>query len=166
MESIIYLIETASFILSIILLHSLLGKFGVLRSFFDDKIHAIALRELTAINRRADLVARFGPYDDHFRFSVTPRQIFAARPWWRWIFGNIVLEAGLIYALLSMVFGNIAPNTALVVIAAVYYAIAHFLIIRNFKAVRPEVEEEIAHGEKMRRERLDRLARESRKRNS
>ena len=77
-----------------------------------------------------------------------------------------MLEAGLIYALLSMVFGNIAPNTALVVIAAVYYAIAHFLIIRNFKAVRPEVEEEIAHGEKMRRERLDRLARESRKRNS
>ena len=154
-------IETASFILAILLLHSLLGKFGVLRAFFDDKVHAIALRELTAINKRADLVAHFGPHDDRYRFAVTPRQILAARPWWRWIFGNMVLEAGLIYGLLSVVFGNIAPNIVLVGVAACYYALAHFLIIRHFKAVRPEVEDEIAQGEIMRRQRFDRLAKES-----
>lgn len=155
-----YLIETASFILAIILLHSLLGKLGIFRALFDHKVHAIALRELTAINRRVDLEATFGPHDGEYRFSTTPRKIFAARPWWRWIIGNIVLEAGLIYALLSIVFGNIAPNITLVVVAALYYALSHFLLIRGFKAVRPEVEEEITFGEQVRRERFDRLARE------
>ena len=155
-----YLIETASFILAIILLHSLLGKFGVLRVFRDPKVHAIALRELTAINRRADLIDRFGPHDEAYKFTTTPRQILAARPWWRWVIGNMALEMVLIYGLLSIVFGNIAPNIILVVVAALYYAIMHIVIIRDFKAVRPEVEEEIAHVEKLRRERLDRLAQE------
>jgi len=155
-----YLVETAAFILAIILLHSLLGKFGVLRAFFDKKVHAIALRELTAINRREDLIARFGPHDEAYRFNTTFGHILAARPWWRWIIGNIVLEMALIYALLSVVFGNIAANIPLIVGAALYYAIMHFLIIRHFKAVRPEVEEEFAHGEQLRRDRLDRLAKE------
>lgn len=158
------LIDTAAFILSIVLLHSLLGKFGVLRAFFDPKVHAIALRELSAINKRADLVARFGPHDDSYKFTVTPRQILTARPWWRWIIGNMALEAALIYALLSMVFGNIEPNIVLVAGAALYYAIMHILIIRAFKAVRPEVEHEIAHGEQLRRNRLDRFAKERQER--
>ncbi len=155
-----YLIETASFILAIMLLHSLLGKLGVLRALFEPRVHAIALRELTAINRRVDLEARFGPHDGEYRFATTPRKIFAARPWWRWIFGNIILEVGLIYALLGMVFGNISPNVTLVSLAAIYYALTHFLSIRGFKAVRVEVEEEIAFGEQARRARFDRLARE------
>jgi len=158
------LIDTAAFILSIVLLHSLLGKFGVLRAFFDQKVHAIALRELSAINKREDLVARFGSHDDSYKFTVTARQILAARPWWRWIIGNMVLEAALIYALLSMVFGNIEPNIVLVAGAALYYSIMHILIIRAFKAVRPEVEREIAHGEQLRRNRLDRLAKERQER--
>ena len=155
-----YFIETASFILSIMLLHSLLGKLGVLRAFLEPKVHAIALRELTAINKRADLEVRFGPHDGEFRFATTPREILTARPWWRWIIGNIVLEAGLIYALLSMVFGNIAPNIVLVGAAVVYYALSHFLLIRGFKTVRAEVEEEIAFGEQSRRARFDKLAQE------
>ncbi len=155
-----YLIETAAFVLSILLLHALLGKLGAFRALFMPKIHAIALRELTAIHRRTDLVAKFGSPDETYRFAVTPRQIMAARPLWRWIFGNIALEAVLIYALLSMVFGNIAPSPWLAGGAALYYALTHFLLIRGFATVRPEIEEEIRHGEKIRRERLDRLAKE------
>ncbi len=155
-----YLIEMAAFVLAIILLHSLLGKLGVFRAFFEPAVHAIALRELTAINKRADLVASFGHHDGSYKFKTTLSKILAARPWWRWIVGNIVLEAGLIYALLSIVFGNIAPNIALVSFAAVYYAVSHFLLVRGFKAVRHEVEEEITFGEQARRARLDKLAQE------
>ncbi|MCF6198873.1 MAG: hypothetical protein L3J67_05655 [Hyphomicrobiaceae bacterium] len=155
-----YLIETAAFVLSILLLHSLLGKLGAFRALFMLKVHAIALRELTAIHRRADLVAKFGPHDDVYKFAVTLGQIMAARPLWRWIFGNIGLEAMLIYALLSMVFGNIAPDPWLAGGAALYYAVTHFLLIRGFSIVRPEIEEEIRHGETARRARLDRLAKE------
>ena len=158
------LIETASFILAIMLLHSLLGKLGVFRALFESKVHAIALRELTAINRRVDLEAHFGAHDGSYRFATTPSKILAARPWWRWIFGNIAVEAGLIYVLLAMVFGNIAPNMVLVGVALIYYALTHFLLIRGFKAVRFEVEEEIAFGEQARRARLDKLAQERRDR--
>jgi hypothetical protein len=159
-----YLIETLSFVLAMMLVHSLLGKFGMLSAFFHPKVHAIVLRELTAINRRADLEAIFGPHDGNYRFPTNMRQIFAARPWWRWIIGNIVLEMLLIYALLGGVFGNIAPNMGLVGIAACYYAFAHFLIARSFKAARPEIEEEMAFGEQKRRERFDKLAQERRER--
>jgi len=155
-----HLIETAAFVLSILFLHALLGKLGAFRAFFMPKVHAIALRELTAIHRRADLVAKFGPHDDAYKFTVTLGKIMAARPLWRWIFGNIALEAVLIYALLSMVFGNIAPNPWLAGGAALYYAITHFLLIHGFSIVRPEIEEEIRHSEMARRERLDRLAKE------
>jgi len=155
-----YLIETAAFVLSILLLHALLGKLGAFRALFMPKIHAIALRELTAIHHRADLVAKFGPHDEAYSFTVTPRQIMATRPWWRWIFGNIALESVLIYALLSMVFGNIEPKSWLAGGAALYYIVTHFLLIRGFATVRPEIEEEIRHGEQLRRERLDRLAKE------
>ena len=104
--------------------------------------------------------ARFGPHDGAYIFATTPRKIFAARPRWRWVFGNMVLEAGLIYALLSIVFGNIEANITLIAIATGYYALTHFLLIRGFKAVRTEVEEEIAFGEQARRARFGKLARE------
>ena len=159
-----YIIETAAFVLSILLLHALLGKLGVFRALFQPKVHAIALRELTAIHRRVDLVAKFGPYDESYQFAVTPRQFLAARPLWRWVFGNVLLEALLIYVLLSMVFGNIAPNAWLVGGGMLYYAITHFLLIRGFSHVRPEIEEEIRHSEQLRRDRLDQLAKDREKR--
>lgn len=161
-----YLIETASFILAIILFHSFLGKLGVLKAFLDPQVHAIALRELTAIHKRVDLEAVFGPHDGAYRFTAPPGAILAARPWWRWIIGNLFLEAVLIYALLSVVFGNITPSLTLVIVAVGYYALAHFLVIRGFKSVRPEVEEEIAFGEQKRRDHLDKLMQEKRRRDA
>ena len=162
--SVLYLLETASFILAILLFHALLGKLGALRALGKAEKHAIALRELTAIHKRSDLVARFGPHDEAYKFPVTLGQIIAARPLWRWIFGNMALETLLIVALLSMVFGNLAPNPWLVGGAALYYVITHFLLIRGFARVRPEIEEEIRCGEQLRRARLDRLAKEQRAR--
>ncbi len=158
------IIEIASFVLAILLFHALLGKFGALRALGQPKVHAIALRELTAIGRRAELIDKFGPHDEAFRFNASPLQIIAARRWWRWIFGNMALEAVLIYALLSVVFGNLPPDIRLLAGGALYFAVTQFLLIRGFSRVRPEIEEEIRHGEELRRARLDRLATESRQR--
>jgi hypothetical protein len=140
-------IETASLILALVLFHALIGKLGALRALFGPKLHAIALRDLTGIPLRADLVARFGPHDDEHRFAATPAAVFAARPWWRWVFGNIALEAALILSLISVALGALPATPWIPVAAGLYTLVSHVLVFRQHRASLAEVAAEIAHKE-------------------
>ena len=148
-----YLIESASFILAIILFHSLIGKLSALRALYSGKIHAIALRELTGIERRAELEQRFGAADENDLFALKPMQVLAGRRWWRWLIGNMALEALLFYWLLAMVLGSLPPSPAAPLVALIYWLVAHFISYKGFKISRPEVEAELAAKATRERER-------------
>lgn len=136
------------------LLHALIAKLGAFRALFSNKIHAIPLRELTGLHLRADLVKRFGPHDDEHQFDVRLWQLASARPWWRWILGNVLIEIVLIALLIGTVFGSHQWGGYVIGVAIPYYAITHFIAIRGFKKSRAEVEEEIGHKQALRRARI------------
>jgi hypothetical protein len=148
-----YFIETASFFLILVLLHALIGKLGALRGLSEAKKHAIILRDLTGIPRRADLVARFGPHDADYLFDVPASAVLTARPWWRWIFGNVVLEAALIIALVAVALGALPATPLVPALAASYSLASHIIIFRGNRAAFREVEEEVAHKEAVKRAR-------------
>ena len=151
-------IESASFIIAIMLFHALIGKLGAIRALFSEKVHAIPLRELTGIHRRADLVKQFGEHDEDNLFTVKLIGLLSGRRWWRWLFGNVLLEAVLIYLLIGTVFGNHQIGGIVLAIAIPYYALSQFIAIRGFKSARAEIEQEIADNVTRKRQHLQNIS--------
>lgn len=145
--------ETAAFVMLFVLLHGLIGKLAALRTLGLAKIPAVALRELTGLVHRSQLVARFGPHDEDFCFAATPAAVFAARPWWRWILGNMLLELALVLALIATALGSLPASPWLPAGAALYFALSQLIAIRAFRQSRAEVEEELAAKESHKRAR-------------
>lgn len=135
-------------VISILILHGLIGKMASLRTAFARKIHAGILRQLTGIWDRAELIERFGPHDNNYYFPITSlKQVWFARRISRWIFGNLWLEIILVAALLYIVMGNALgyplQQTIIVGAGVLYFIINSFLTLKQSIRSKQQFEEEV-----------------------
>ncbi len=152
------MLKIAALVISVLILHGLLGKMAGLRSFFSKKIHAGVLRQLTGIWNRSELVQKFGGHDGAFYFPVTWGKILAARRPLRWIFGNMWLEMILVAALLYMAMGNDLGTGKLHFVimgfGIFYFIVSSILTFRMSVRSKSQFDEEVAVLQKRRLERF------------
>ncbi len=150
--------QIAALLISILILHGLLGKMASLRTLFSKKIHAGVLRQLTGIWDRAELIEKFGPHDEEYYFSVTNAKILKARHFSRWIFGNMWLEFIIVAALLYMAMGNRIGSDlvhgGVVAVGLVYVVVGGVLTFRQSKRSKAQFEEEVEVLREKRRQRF------------
>ena len=150
--------QMPAIILSLLILHGLLGKMASLRTFFSKTIHAGILRQLTGIWDRAELIQKFGDHDEEHYFTVTKAKIFKARHLSRWIFGNMWIEFILVAASLYIAMGNqVGSNlitSVIIGVGFVYFLISSILTFRHSVRSKAQFEEEI---DVLRRKRMKRF---------
>ncbi len=143
------MLQIAALVISILILHGLLGKMAGLRVLFATRVHAGVLRQLTGIWDRADLVKHFGAHDEAYYFTVSQRKIMKARRFLRWIFGNIWIEIILVAALLYLAMGNFQgqPKLQAVVVGVggIYFIIVSVLTFKMSVRSKAQFDEEIAY---------------------